>query len=158
MNDHGLPEESPRRRGRSDDDFRVIGGAGQAMPWSDEAEQHILAACLVDGAETIGRCLNEKISEETFYDSKNRMIWACMVELYQRQPPVVIQTLAEELTIRQQFEAIGGFPYLFQFTSKVPTIAHVGYFIDRAKELWIRREMIREATGAIEKLHTFDGT
>lgn len=149
-------EERPRRR--REPEFREVPGSAQALPHSEEAEQQVLGACLADGAETIGRMLNEKLTAEAFYDPRNRIVWGVMVELYQRQPPVVFETLAEELGRRGQLEACGGLPYLMQLTNKAPTTAYAGFFLDRLKELWLRRDMLREMVAASERLQGFDGT
>lgn len=149
-------DERPRRRRESE--FRSLPGAEQAPPHSAEAEQQVLGACLVDGAETIGRALNERIAAEAFYDPRHRIVWGVMVELYQRQPPVVMQTLAEELARRGQLDAVGGLPMLMQLTDKAPTTAYAGFFLDRLKELWLRRDMLRELLAAGEQLQGFDGT
>lgn len=155
--DLGFAEERPRR-GRRDGGLRVVSTTERDLPFSLEAEQHLLACCLVDGAETIGRCLNERIAPEAFQSAANRTIWSVMVELYQRQPPVSIEILVEELQRRQQIDSVGGYAYIADVTRAVSTTAQIAYFIDRVKELWIRREMIIEVQRASEALWDFDGT
>lgn len=149
-------EERPRRR--REPEFRVVADNGRQVPASSEAEEHVLACCLLDGSETIGRCLEDKIAAEAFYFPANRIIWNVMLELYRRCPPVTLEKLGEELVRLKQLDAVGGWPYLMQVTGKIPTTAHAGFFVERVKEVWLRRDMIRDASEAVEKLYAFEGT
>jgi replicative DNA helicase len=149
-------EERPRRR--REPEFRVVADNGRQVPASSEAEEHVLACCLLDGSETIGRCLEDKLAAEAFYFPANRIIWNVMLELYRRCPPVTLEKLGEELVRLKQLDAVGGWPYLMQVTGKIPTTAHAGFFVERVKEVWLRRDMIRDASEAVEKLYAFEGT
>ena len=65
--------------------------------------------------------------------------------------------LAEELKTSRQFEAIGGYAFLTQVSSRIPTTAQAGYFIEKVRELHLLRELIRSATGAVEDCYGFTG-
>ncbi len=127
------------------------------MPASEEAEQHVIACCLLDGSDTVARCLEARVSNESFYWPANQLLFSAIVELYQKGQPVTVEVLAEELTTRRVFEQVGGFPYLMQVTGKIPTTAHAGYFIEKVREKHLLRELIKTATGAIEQAYGFTG-
>jgi replicative DNA helicase len=129
----------------------------RSPPHSAEAEEHVIACCLLDGSDTIARCLEARVSAESFYYPANRLLFEVMLELYQKNPPVSIEVLAEELKTRRQLDAVGGFPYLMQVTGKIPTTAHAGYFIDKVREKHLLRELIKTATSAIEQSYGFTG-
>lgn len=129
----------------------------RSPPHSAEAEEHVIACCLLDGSDTIARCLEARVSAESFYLPQNRLIFEVMLELYQKSPPVSLEILAEELKTRRQLEAVGGFPYLMQVTGKIPTTAHAGYFIEKVREKHLLRELIKTATGAVEQAYSFTG-
>lgn len=131
--------------------------ADQAPPHSAEAEEHVIACCLIDGGQTLGRCLNEKLRDDAFYFPANKVLFRLLVELYEGNRPLTLEVLAEELKTQRLLEAVGGFAYLIQVTGKVPTTTHAGYFIQTVRELWIRREIIRTSESAIEKSHKFTG-
>lgn len=136
------------------------GTAERTPPHSVEAEEHVLACCLLEdsGGENIARCLEEKISGKAFYASAyTRPLFELIVELYRKSPPVTLPVLVEELRSRRQLEAVGGMPYLMQITGKIPTSAHLGYFIAKLKERWILRDLIRDATDAVEQCYAFTG-
>ena len=129
----------------------------RSPPHSSEAEEHVIACCLLDGSDTIARCLEARLAAESFYYPVNQLLFTIIVELYQKSPPVTLEVLAEELKTRRQLEAVGGFPYLMQVTGKIPTTAHAGYFIDKVREKHLLRELIKTATGAVEQCYSFTG-
>jgi replicative DNA helicase len=129
----------------------------RSPPHSMEAEEHVIACCLLDGSDTIARCLEARITADSFYSPANRLLFQVIVELYQQSPPVTLEVLAEEMKTRRQLEAVGGFPYLMQVTGKIPTTAHAGYFIEKVREKHLLRELIKTATGAVESAYSFTG-
>lgn len=127
------------------------------MPASEEAEQHVIACCLLDGSDTIARCLEARVSAESFYWPANQVLFQTILDLYQKSPPVTLEMVAEELKTRRQIDAVGGFAYLMQVTGRIPTTAHAGYFIEKVREKHLLRELIKAATGAVEQCYSFSG-
>ena len=132
-------------------------GPGRSMPASEEAEQHVIACCLLDGSDTISRCLEARLVPEAFFWPSNQVLFQVIVELYQKSSPVTLEMLAEELRTRRLLEEIGGFAYLMQVTGRIPTTAHAGYFIEKVREKHLLRELIKTATGAVEQAYSFTG-
>lgn len=132
-------------------------GGARGLPHSPEAEEYLLGCCLMDGADSIARCLEAKLPAEAFYSAPNRIVYERMCALYQKAPPVDPAVLAEELKSTRQLDAIGGYPYLSQLASRIPTTAQVAYFIDKVRELHLLREMIRVATSTVEECLNFSG-
>ena len=145
------------RRVGSSPERPVAAGLGRIMPSSEEAEQHVIACCLLDGSDTISRCLEARLVPEAFFWPANQVLFQVMVELYQKSSPVTLEMLAEELRTRRLLEQVGGFPYLMQVTGKIPTTAHAGYFIEKVREKHLLRELIKVATGAVEQSYGFTG-
>ena len=131
--------------------------AGRTPPHSVEAEEYLLSCCLLDGGDTIARCLEAKLAPAAFYLPANRVIFEKLCELYQRSPPVAIEMLIEELRTTKQLEAVGGVPYLMQVSSRIPTTAQAGYFIEKVRELHLLRELIKVATGTVEQCFSYQG-
>lgn len=129
----------------------------RSPPHSAEAEEHVIACCLLDGNDTIARCLEARLAAESFYFPPNRLLFEIITELYQKGAAVTLEVLAEELKTRRQIEAVGGFAYLMQVTGKIPTTAHAGYFIEKVREKHLLRELIKAATGAVEQAYSFTG-
>ncbi len=153
-----MPEvlADPRRAGMASE-RAAAAGPGRSMPASEEAEQHVIACCLLDGSDTISRCLEARLVPEAFFWPSNQVLFQVIVELYQKSSPVTLEMLAEELRTRRLLEEIGGFAYLMQVTGRIPTTAHAGYFIEKVREKHLLRELIKTATGAVEQAYSFTG-
>lgn len=131
--------------------------AGRSLPHSLEAEEYLLSCCLLDGADVLSRCLEARIQQGSFYDPKHGVIFACLLDLYNRQAPIDVSVVAEELKTSRQLEGIGGYAFLAQVSSRIPTTAQAGYFIEKVREQALLREIIRSATGAVEECYNFSG-
>jgi hypothetical protein len=145
---------------RPEDEGLQSSAPDRSPPHSAEAEEHVLATCLLDGHSsdsTIGRCLAAGVTPEFFYFPANRLIYQVVLDIYKKCPPVTVEVLIEELSSRRQIEAVGGFPYIMQVTGKIPTTAHAGFFIAKLKDKYLVREMIKTATMAIEKGYAVAG-
>ena len=127
------------------------------MPHSLEAEEYLLSCCLLDGSDTIARCMEAKLLGTAFYSPANRLIYEKLCELYQKSPPVDIAVLAEELKTTRQLDEIGGYAYLTQISGRIPTTAQAQYFIDKVRELHLLRELIKVATSAVERCFNYEG-
>ena len=131
--------------------------SGRTLPHSIEAEEYLLSCCLLDGAEVVSRCLEARIRPESFYVAAHGVIFERLLDLYNRQAPIEVSVVAEELKTAKQLDAVGGYAFLTQVSSRIPTTAQAGYFIDKVRELSLLREIIRSATGAVEECYNFSG-
>ena len=131
--------------------------AGRSPPHSVEAEEYLLSCCLLDGGDTLARCLEAKLAPQAFYLPANRVIFEKLCELYQKSPPVGIEMLIEELRTSRQLDAVGGVPYLMQVSARIPTTAQAVYFIEKVRELYLLRELIRVTTSAVEQCFSYQG-
>ncbi len=131
--------------------------AGRAPPHSLEAEEYLLGCCLLDGSETIARCLEARLPPAAFYSPAHRLVYEKVCELYQKNPPVDVTVVAEELKSARQLDSIGGYAFLAQLSGKIPTTAQAQYFIDRVRELYLLRELIKVATQTVENCLGFQG-
>jgi len=130
---------------------------GRTMPHSVEAEEYLLSCCLLDGADVISRCLEARIRPESFYLNAHGIIFERLIDLYNRQVLIDASVVAEELKTAKQLEAVGGYAFLTQVSSRIPTTAQAGYFIDKVRELHLLREIIKAGTGAVEECYNFSG-
>lgn len=140
-----------------DEEILPSSAPDRSPPHSAEAEEHVIACCLLDGSDTLDRCINEGIVEEAFYFPANRLLYVIMLEMKAKGVVIMLETLAEELKTRRQLESINGFAYLMQVTGKIPTTAHAGYFIEKVREKYLLRELIKVATSAVEQAYLFTG-
>lgn len=153
--------QSPRRYG-GESPGRPGGGngasaAGKAPPHSTDAEESLIACCLLDGGDSITTCVEARLSAESFYDPANRVIFELLGEIYRAGHPVDEIVLAEELRKRGLLDSIGGMTRLNEITNRIPTTAHRAYFVEQVKETALLRKLIQTATTTIEGCYQFQG-
>src|ERR1700733_13727539 len=98
-----FPYTSTRFEGRTDG--HVSGGL-RLPPHSMEAEEYLLSSCLLDGADVIFRCLEALIRAESFYDTKQGIVFERLLDLYNRQARIDVSVVAEELKTSRQVDAV----------------------------------------------------
>jgi replicative DNA helicase len=128
-----VAQPPPRRPRAANGASDVALPLGRTLPHSVEAEEYLLSCCLLDGSDTIARCLEAKVSPAAFYVPANRTIYEKLCEIYQTRPPVDLAVLAEELKTQRLLDGIGGYAYLTQISSRIPTTAQAQYFIEKVR-------------------------
>lgn len=136
---------------------RTVAPVGRTLPHSIEAEEYLLSCCLLDGKEIVNRCITANIRPESFYVEAHGIIFERLLELYNAKKEIDISIVAEELKTARQLDAVGGYAFLTQVSSRIPTTAQAGYFIDKVREQSKLREIIRSCTGAVEECYNFTG-
>ncbi len=139
-------------------------GGGQALsvssrvlPHSVEAEEGLLACCILDGADVLSRCMEARLSSEAFYVPAHQILFEALLAINERRAAMDEIILAEELKNRQQFEEIGGFPFINRITDRVETTAHASHFLEIVREKHLLRRLIRTATGTVERCFGYEG-
>lgn len=127
---------------------------GRQLPHDIEAEEMLLSSILIDGADVLTRCNAQGIGPDSFYDLKHVLLFEQLLSLHGDQKPIAIETLAAELKTKRLIERVGGWPFLTQITSRVPTTAQAGYFIDVVRRLALLRAIIRRGTSIVENAYT----
>ncbi len=147
-----------RHGGNGADGVREGGGVmGRTLPHSIEAEEYLLSCCFLDGLDVVARCLENRLMPASFHVPAHRTVFEKLIELYNRQAPIDIAVVAEELKAGRQLDEIGGYAFLTQITNRIPTTAQANYFISKVREQALLRELIRASTGTIEQCYEFSG-
>jgi hypothetical protein len=129
----------------------------RTLPASIEAEEYLLSCCFLDGRDVVGRCIEAHIGPEDFYDGKNGLIYERLLDCHQRNVEIDISVVAEELKANRLLDQVGGYSFLTQISTRIPTTAQAGYFIDKVREQSLLRKLIRSCTGAVEECYSFSG-
>lgn len=130
--------------------------APREVPWSEEAEQHVIACCLIDNGETVRRALRAGVTEKAFHAARNLTLWTTIVELFRARQPVTLETLIEELKTRRELEGVT-LGYLMDVTGRTQTTTQAGYFIEKVMEKSALRLVVRVGTEAVEKAYSYTG-
>jgi len=113
-------------------------------PQNIEAEQAVLGAVMLEN-EALAPVL-EMLAPEDFYRDSHKKIFLAMCDLYKRDEPIDLITLTEQLSRKEQLEAIGGASYLSSLVNQIPTSANIRYHSKIVKEKAILRNLIKTAT------------
>ena len=95
-------------------------------PYSQEAEQAVLGAVLVDG-ETFSE-VAELLREDDFFLTSNKTIFGAMAMLFNTNKPIDIVTVSEQLRENGSLDAVGGLAYLSQLALGVPTTENIRHY------------------------------
>lgn len=113
-------------------------------PHSLEAEISTLGAMMME-REAILRVI-EILNEDAFYWDAHKRIWAAILNLCEKNEPVDLVTLTEQLRKDGNLSEVGGASYLAQILNSVPTAANVEQYARIVAEKGTLRKLISSAT------------
>lgn len=122
---------------------------GRIPPHSLEAEQSVLGAMILD-KEAINTAI-EIIRPNDFYKEANKEIFEAILILFNKNEPVDLITLSEELKTRGTLDNTGGITYLADLSSGVATTANAKYYCEIVEEKSILRRLIKSCDEVISK-------
>jgi replicative DNA helicase len=123
--------------------------AGKVPPQNLDAEMSLLGAVLID-EETLAD-ITEHVKPKDFYDKRHAIIFDAIMRLYEKNKPVDLLTLTDELKRKNEIDEIGGSAYLTELTNYVPTAAHAESYAEIVAQKAVRRRLIK-ASGEISEL------
>ncbi|MBI4688279.1 MAG: replicative DNA helicase [Nitrospirae bacterium] len=116
-------------------------------PQNIEAEVSVLGSIMLEN-EAVSTAA-EVLSPDDFYRDAHKKIFQSMLDLFEKNEPVDLITLTEELTKKGHLEEIGGASYLSAVLNMIPTSANIKYHCKIVKEKAILRGLIRTSTEII---------
>jgi len=120
-------------------------------PQNLEAEQSVLGAILIDN-NALTRCL-EILDPEDFYKGSHRKIFFAMTDLFDKNEPIDLITLTDQLKKNNELEAVGGIAYLSLMVNMVPTAANVKYHSHIVREKALLRGLVQSANEIASKVY-----
>jgi replicative DNA helicase len=122
-------------------------------PYSEDAEQAVLAAMLMDG-DAIMRAA-EYVNDSMFYAERHRRIFRALVAITERGAVADPLTLSDELDRRGELAASGGKEYIAFLVDAVPTAANVEFHARIVREKALLRSLIEVSTTIVSE--AFEG-
>jgi len=139
-----MAESEVQQYGHIDADIPDLESEEHQMPHSIEAEQSVLGGLLQDASGF--DAVTELLSDVDFYRLSHRLIFAVMGRLLERELPIDIVTVAEELSKTEELEGAGGLEYLTDLATNVPSSANVVAYAKLVRERSTLRQLISAAT------------
>jgi replicative DNA helicase len=120
-------------------------------PQNLEAEISVLGAVLQEPGALL-RAM-EVLRPEDFYKEAHRKIFRACLDLFERNEPVDLVTLANELMRRKQLDEVGGASQLSALVDAVPTAANVAHHARVVKDKAVLNALIQKATAVVSKAY-----
>jgi replicative DNA helicase len=95
----------------------------------------------------------EVLRPADFYKAAHRKIFSASVDLFDRNEPVDLVTVANELMRRKQLEEVGGATALSALVDAVPTAANVAYHARIVKDKALLYALIQKATAVVSRAY-----
>ncbi len=112
------------------------------IPPNDQNAELVFLGCMLfdnDGLQDGLRLLKD----DDFYRPNNKAIFSAMQDIFEHGNPVDIITLSDALKKKNEFEIIGGLPYLLQISESVNTSANIEVYAKIIEEKSILRKLIK---------------
>ncbi len=125
-----------------------LAAGGRIPPQAVEVEESVLGAMLIEHeAATIALQL---LRPEDFYKPAHRHIFETLRVLYERDNPLDLLTVENELRDNHLLESVGGGGYLADLTRSVSSAANVDYHAQIISEKAIKRNLILQCNDIIK--------
>jgi replicative DNA helicase len=125
--------------------------AGRQAPWSNEAEQAVLGAMLLDQDAALKAA--EFLDDTMFYREGHRLLFRAMIALTERGDVIDPVTLRDELARRGDLDRAGGMEYVAALIDVVPTAANVEHHAKIIRDKAVLRRLVEAATGIIQDVY-----
>ncbi len=118
-------------------------------PHDVQAEKSVLGAILIDSS-AVG-LVAEFLKPDHFYLPENALIFSSMLTLYEKQQPIDLVTIQDQLKRAESLKKIGGQGYLSDLINTVPSSAYVEHYGWIVKNHFAKRKLIELSSRMVEK-------
>jgi replicative DNA helicase len=123
----------------------------RVQPHNIEAEEGLIAACLIDGGrDVLTDCIERKISADCFFKPSHQILYKALIDLYQTGDPIDEILLFEHLKKHGKHEEVGGISAIYEIQNRIETAVHSRYFAKIVHEKYLLRRMIRTSRETID--------
>lgn len=114
---------------------------GKIPPQAPELEEAVLGAIMLEKDAILS--VLDILVPESFYKEAHQKIYEVAQDLSQKEKPIDLLTVTEELRKREILEDVGGASYVAQLTSRIGSAAHLEYHARIVAQKYIQRELIK---------------
>ncbi len=130
---------------------RLNNQEGRVPPQAVEVEKAVLGSMLIEHeAATIAL---QMLQIEDFYKPSHRHVFEVLHDLYERDNPLDLLTVENELRDRELLDVCGGSGYLSELTRSVSSAANVDYHAQIIAEKATKRNLIMNCTTIIQEAY-----
>ncbi|MBC7947193.1 MAG: replicative DNA helicase [Chitinophagaceae bacterium] len=131
-------QRNQQRNGSNGSDAIVY---GKVPPQANDIEQALLGGIMMqrDAFDATA----EFLRADCFYNHAHQRIYTAMATLREKNQPIDLITVTEQLKTQDDLEAVGGAYYVTTLTNHVVSAAHNDHYCKIILERYMKREMIR---------------
>jgi replicative DNA helicase len=124
-------------------------------PHDAVAEKSVLGAILIDSGSI--NLVAETLRAEHFYMIENQLVYSSMITLLEKQQPIDVVTIKNELQKEGNLKKIGGAAYISDLINTVPTSAYIEHYANIVKAHYSKRKLIDLSSRMVEKAFSETG-
>lgn len=113
------------------------------------AEKSVLGAILIDSSAI--SLVAEFLKPDHFYLPEHQIIFSSMFILFEKQQPIDLVTIQDQLKKEGNLKKIGGATYLSELIDTVPSSAYVEHYGRIVKDYYTKRKLIELSSRMVEK-------
>jgi replicative DNA helicase len=121
-------------------------------PHDLESEEWTIGATLIGDRDIIAQAV-ELITADDFYFEKNRIIYRCILNLFNRNEAIDQGTVALELRRKGKLETIGGYDRLVEIYQSCPSEGNIKSYAKRVKETSLKRQLLEAANEVSDSVY-----
>ena len=113
---------------------------GKMPPQATDLEEAVLGALMLE--KDAFAIVGDMLKPEVFYKDAHQRIFRAIQKLCINDEPVDLLTVSEALRQSGELEAVGGYPYLSQLTSRVASAVHIEFHVRIIIQKYLQRKLI----------------
>ena len=121
------------------------------QPHSEEAEDKLIASCLLDGDTKVYDTVSRTVSHEDFYTLRGKLFFHALGELASAGEPINEVSIAERLKMLGGLDEVGGMAGIYAVMDKALTSTQAEYYAGIVDEKSRLRSLIRSCRVAMEE-------
>ena len=110
------------------------------LPQAPEVEKAVLGALMID--KNAFDSISNMLRPDSFYDPRNQKVFLAILELLQKNYPIDVLSVTEQLAHDGNLEEVGGPSYVAELSSRVASSANIEYHARVIAQKAIARQLI----------------
>jgi replicative DNA helicase len=123
---------------------------GKMPPNAIEFEKLIIGAFLID-RKALDFAIDLITNADIFYDPKHQEIFSAILNLFEKNQPIDIMTVIQELKRTEKLSLVGGDHYIIELSMLISSAAHIEYHVRVVLEKFILRSLIEVSANVIDQ-------
>lgn len=144
-------KQSSKGKENKNDAFAVLENQGRIPPQAVEIEEAILGSMLIE--EQAAATALEMLEVNDFYKPAHRHIFEVLSKLFERDNPLDLLTVENELRDLDLLETVGGSGFLSDLTRSVSSAANIEYHCQIVAEKALKRNLILSCSDIIQEAY-----